>query len=41
MTATNDLTGDKIKTKSSTKKYRDGWEEIFGKKKKVKKEKDE
>ncbi len=31
----NDITGDKIATKSSTDDYRDGWDRIFGKKKVV------
>lgn len=29
----NNITGDKIATKATTKAYRDGWEAIFGKKK--------
>lgn len=33
MSAKNDITGDSIITKSSTDKYRDGWERIFGKQK--------
>lgn len=28
----NDITGDSILTKSSTEKYRDNWDKIFGKK---------
>lgn len=32
MTSTNDITGDKLITKSSTDSYRDGWDRIFGKK---------
>lgn len=32
MTAKNDITGDAIITKSSTEKFRDGWERTFGKK---------
>ena len=34
MTAKNDVTGDSIRTKGYTKAYADGWEKIFGKKKK-------
>jgi hypothetical protein len=30
--AVNDITGDSIITKSSTEKYRDNWDRIFGKK---------
>lgn len=30
--AVNDITGDSILTKSSTEKYRDNWEKIFGNK---------
>jgi hypothetical protein len=30
--AVNDITGDSILTKSSTEKYRDNWDRIFGKK---------
>ena len=37
MAAKNDITGDSIKSKTSTKAYADGWEKIFGKKKKTKK----
>jgi hypothetical protein len=33
MVARNDITGDKIQTKESTKAYEDNWEKIFGKKK--------
>lgn len=37
MTAKNDVTGDKIKTKVSNRKaYEAGWEKIFGKKTKLK-----
>ena len=32
-TARNEITHDKIKTKPSTDKYRDGWERIFKKRK--------
>jgi len=28
----NDITGDSIQTKTSTKSYEDGWDRIFGKK---------
>jgi len=31
MVARNEHTGDKIQTKETTQKYRDGWEAIFGK----------
>jgi hypothetical protein len=31
-TATNDITGDSINSKSSNQKYRDNWDIIFGKK---------
>ena len=31
--ARNDITRDKIKTKPTTDKYRDGWERIFKKRK--------
>lgn len=31
MTSRNDITGDKIQSKPSTDKYRDGWDAIFGK----------
>lgn len=30
--AVNDITGDSIFTRSSTEKYRDNWDRIFGKK---------
>lgn len=30
--STNDITGDKLQTKTTTDAYRDGWEKIFGKK---------
>ena len=33
MATTNDVTGDKIKTKSNSEKYKDGWDRIFGEKK--------
>ena len=31
MTSRNDITGDKIQTKPTTKEYADGWDAIFGK----------
>lgn len=34
MATTNDITGDSIQTKTNTDQYRDGWDRIFGKKKK-------
>lgn len=34
MTAKNDITGDLIKSKTSSETYRDNWERIFGKKEK-------
>ena len=30
--AVNDITGDSILTRSSTERYRDNWDRIFGKK---------
>ncbi len=30
--AKNDVTGDSIQSKSSSQRYRDNWEKIFGKK---------
>ena len=36
MTAKNDVTGDAIRTKQSSQKYRDNWDAIFGKKSKQK-----
>lgn len=36
----NDITGDLIKTKTTTKQYRDGWDAIFGKQEKAWKEQD-
>jgi len=40
MISKNPITGDEIKSKSNTEKYRDGWDLIFGKKEeKEKKEK--
>lgn len=35
MAAKNDITGDEIKSKSSTKAYEDNWDRIFGKKEKT------
>lgn len=32
MAAKNDVTGDAIRTKTSTKAYAAGWDRIFGKK---------
>lgn len=32
MTTTNDVTGDRIKSKGNTKEYKDNWDRIFGKK---------
>jgi hypothetical protein len=34
MTAKNDVTGDLIKSKTNSNAYSDGWDRIFGKKKK-------
>lgn len=39
MISKNPITGDEIKSKSNTDKYRDGWDRIFGKKEEEKKEK--
>jgi hypothetical protein len=36
MAAKNDVTGDSIRSKTSSKAYSDGWDRIFGKKKVVK-----
>lgn len=36
MTSKNDITGDDIKSKTNSGKYRDGWERIFGRKKSLK-----
>lgn len=36
MVAKNDITGDALKTRTSNKKYDEGWERIFGKKKEEK-----
>lgn len=30
MTCRNDITGDKIQTKPTTKEYADNWDKIFG-----------
>lgn len=35
MATRNDITGDEIKSKSSTKAYEDNWDRIFGKKEKT------
>lgn len=32
MASKNDITGDSIQTKTSTKAYEDGWDRIFGEK---------
>lgn len=32
MTSKNDITGDDIKSKTNSEKYRDGWSRIFGNK---------
>ena len=29
---TNDVTGDKLRTRPASNKYRDGWDQIFSKK---------
>ena len=34
MTATNDITGDLIHSKTNSDNYRDGWDRIFGSRKK-------
>jgi hypothetical protein len=39
MAAKNDVTGDSIKSRVNSKAYRDNWDRIFGKKKKVAKKK--
>ena len=36
MAAKNDVTGDSIRSKTSSKAYSDGWDRIFGKKKPTK-----
>lgn len=38
MTTKNDITGDKIKSRPSSNKYRDGWDRIFGNKRDKKQE---
>jgi len=35
MATRNDITGDEIKSKSTTKAYEDNWDRIFGKKEKT------
>lgn len=35
MTATNDITGDLIHSKTNSDNYRDGWDRIFGSRKKT------
>lgn len=32
MTARNDVTGDRIRSKSNSQQYKDNWDLIFGKK---------
>jgi hypothetical protein len=39
MVSKNDITGNEIKTKTSSDKYREGWDRIFGKKKDESKDK--
>lgn len=34
MVAKNDVTGDSLRTRAANKNYDEGWERIFGKKKK-------
>lgn len=36
MTSKNDITGDEIKSKTTSQKFRDGWDRIFGRKKALK-----
>lgn len=38
MAAKNDVTGDSIRSKTSSKAYSEGWDKIFGKKKTKKKQ---
>lgn len=38
MTARNDVTGDRIKSRTNTKKFNDNFDRIFGKKKEQKKD---
>lgn len=40
MTTKNDITGDALKSKPSSDKYRENWERIFGQKKKDNKKED-
>ena len=40
MTTRNDITGDSIQSKSNSKKFRDNYDTIFGKKNPVKKNMD-
>lgn len=40
MVAKNDITGDKIQTKPTTKEYSDNWDRIFGKADKLKESRD-
>lgn len=35
MSSKNDITGDPIQTRGATKAYSDGWDAIFGNKKKI------
>lgn len=37
MASTNDVTNDRLVSKTNTQKYRDNWDKIFGKGKKDKK----
>lgn len=39
MTTRNDVTGDAIKSKTTSKEYASNWERIFGKKNETKEEK--
>lgn len=40
MVVKNDITGDKIQTKPTTKEYADNWDRIFGKADKLKESRD-
>jgi len=40
MVARNDVTGDKIQTKTTTKEYRDGWDAIYGEANRLKESRD-
>jgi hypothetical protein len=40
MATKNDITGDQLKSKPQSEKYRDNWERIFGQKKKDNKKED-